>query len=328
MEKPRYRFVWNPTNISRAAECLMQFYLISVEKKKPATTADMASGRFIHNAMSRFYVEDNGIRRPKYRSAEAFANAMKAQWVFAARNPGFRNRIEWKSREEPYWLGEHIWKVCRAAYDRYASEGPPEYSEYPIKFRLDGRTYNVRLDEIRKGLDGPVIRDLKSGRRKPGRMSLNYDPQFTLYSLAVACECFRKPEFAESIGVDPEEAKRWGGREVFIPDSFELQYYHMIDDEIIPVKKRSDMHYYEITGMIDNWEERINSGLVYPERGYKCDKCVVREPCDQRFLSMDTPARSHVQLDFFRNVPFLRKPERKKGKQMGLFSRTAKSRKA
>ncbi|MCL6500585.1 MAG: PD-(D/E)XK nuclease family protein, partial [Candidatus Pacearchaeota archaeon] len=180
--------IWNPTKLDKASDCRLMYHLIYVQKVPEILTGPMAVGIRIHEDMEKhFWVRDKqtGLLRPRYKSAEAFANASKAKFDYVARRGTLRGKqIEWKDDKEKYILANDVWDICYKVYETIVNDGPPIAAEYPIEpFQIDGRWFNGRIDEIRidKTTGLPLIRDFKTGSRRPGEMKRKYDPQATIY---------------------------------------------------------------------------------------------------------------------------------------------------
>lgn len=298
--------IWTPTKIDQATFCLMQFYLINIKKIKPKTSGRMALGVFLHRAMEKFYTERKGVVCPKFKSPESFANAMGAMWArFVVGTGKIKGQeISWSSKEEPWILREDLKKICSKVYERYASEHPPIYTEIVFDFELDKRRFRGRIDEIRKKEGYAVIRDLKSGSRKPGKMKLDYDQQFTVYFLAVGCLCREDQEFAESIGISKEDAERFAGNPDYLNDKIRGEYYFMREDQIFDMR-RDNLKYFDFCRMINGLEKQIFKGDIYPERGRLCDYCSVHEECDKRSAGIlySPEKKLETQLRFFSQIP-------------------------
>ncbi len=310
--------VWTPTKIDQATYCLLQWYLINVEKVKVRTTGSMALGIFMHRRMEKFFKQDG---KPLRKSPEAFANSCVGWWTRHVISSGkIRGEdIHWRDEKEPWVLREVIRKICIPIYKRRLEEGCPLYTEFNIPdFKFEGRIYRGKIDEIRPGKTGPIIRDYKTGRRRPGKMKLNYDPQFTLYLLAVSCLCYNDENFANSIGISKED-------DIESPldffDKIGLEYYLMREDELYTLK-RNRVIYEDFCRMIDGLEEDIENDNFSPQRGRLCDYCSVKEECDGRTGKTFVRVTKPIQLRIFDPIPYKQKPKPgRKVEQNKLFSR-------
>jgi len=180
--------------------------------------------------------------------------------------------------------------------ERLSKEPAPIYIEYKIPvFEVQGHFFNGRIDSI---LYGPKIRDIKSGHRTPGDMKLKYDPQFTLYALALGCLCNQNKEFAKSIGVSEEEAKQWGGNPIYLSDKIGLEYLLTMKDEIYEMK-RDDIKFYDFMEMISGMERQFELGNVFPERGRLCDHCEINKECDKVTKKLGGRAVTDPQIKIF-----------------------------
>lgn len=317
--------VWTPTKIDQATYCLLQWYLINIEKVKARTTGSMALGIFMHKRMENFFKKDG---KPIRKSAEAFANSCAGWWTRYVINSGKirGEQIHWKDKNEPWILREIIKKMCGAIYERRIQEPLPLYTEFSIpEFEFEGRRFRGKIDEIRFGKisenkEGPIIRDYKTGRRKPGKMKLNYDPQFTLYLLAISCLCYNDKKFAESIGISEMDSIE-SPLDFF--DKIGLEYYLMREDKLYQLKRNKAI-YEDFCRMIEGLEEEIENDNFSPQRGRLCDYCSVNEECDARTGKTIIRVKKPVQLRIFDRVPWQRKrPKEKRNnfKQGRLFKK-------
>ncbi|MGB9707844.1 MAG: PD-(D/E)XK nuclease family protein [Candidatus Pacearchaeota archaeon] len=307
--KPKY--VWNPTNIDEATYCPYKYFLIHFMGIQKPVTGDMAKGIIMHKAAEYLYKKDKQTKlyQIRFRSAEDFANVIAGKkneegrgrkggwWNFIVANGTIQGKqIKWKNEAEPWIIREEIWQMCYKMYERLSKEPAPIHIEYKIPiFEINGHFFNGRIDSI---LYGPKIRDIKSGHRVPGDMKLKYDPQFTLYALALGCLCNKDKEFAKSIGVSEEEAKQWGGNPIYLSDKIALEYLLIMKDEIYPMK-RNDINFYDFMEMIKGMEQQFESGNVFPERGRLCDHCEISQKCDELTKKLSGRTAREYQIKLF-----------------------------
>ena len=309
--QPKPKYIWNPTNIDEATYCPYKYFLIHFLKVQKPVTGDMAKGIIMHKAAEHLYKRDKetGLYVIRYHSAEDFANAIAGKkkeeghgrsggwWNFKVAQGTIQGKpIRWKNDAEPWVIREEIWHMCYKMDERLSKEPAPIYIEYKIPvFEVQGHFFNGRIDSI---LYGPKIRDIKSGHRTPGDMKLKYDPQFTLYALALGCLCNQNKEFAKSIGVSEEEAKQWGGNPIYLSDKIGLEYLLTMKDEIYEMK-RDDIKFYDFMEMISGMERQFELGNVFPERGRLCDHCEINKECDKVTKKLGGRAVTDPQIKIF-----------------------------
>jgi hypothetical protein len=297
-----YDHKWSASKILVTSDCMMNYYIIYEMKLKPLMNGPMAAGRHIHRKKEKFYIQDkSGLVRPRYKSAETFASAAGREFIRAVTRGGMKDQVKWRDKKEMFIMKSYVEKICKGVYDRFEDEGPPVYVELPFKYVRDRRLFTGFIDEVRKG---PVIRDYKSGKKRPKEMTRIYNPQFTLYVVSLGFKCMEDPAFAESLGISPEEAMSWRDDPDFMFKHTDLEYHHMHDDEIIPLE-RGSMQYEELLKTLKGWEKRIDSGEIYAERGEKCNWCDTKDVCDLILSPRDPSRRMPVQRDLFRELDFL-----------------------
>ncbi len=100
--------------------------------------------------------------------------------------------------------------------------------------------------------------------------------------------------------------------------------------KVINETKRTNEHFLEIIKMLDGAEKIIQSGMVYAERGRKCDDCNVNISCQEKLkeINKEFPADKKGQLMFSYAIPYYMKSiqtEEQKIKQEKLFKEPKKT---
>lgn len=289
---------WSATRFETFQFCPKLYYYQYVAKERIPMNYPMALGLKLHKHAERFRRPDGRVR---YKSADAYANAFKANWKRFVINTGkIQGReIRLSSPDEPWQLMHIGMNICKTFYEKYSKEEPPLFVEVPFDFFLDGHHYVGRMDEIRHG---GVIRDHKSGKHLPGQMELEYDPQFTLYVIAFGSLCHGDPNFAGICGINPEDAARWAGNPDFASNRITMEYHYMRTGEVFTTK-RTNAHYAEFHDTVDDFEERISRGVFTPNRGRdNCDYCLANEYCNADTKTLYLPPEQKPQLALF-DVP-------------------------
>lgn len=329
-----YNITWNKTNIEHAMTCTMQFYLLDIEKIKTPTIGPFVMGIFVHHILDKLFFNEK--KEPKYKSPESFANAVAGKrnergrlkggmWIHSIKDNKYRGKlIEWQSREEPFILRERLWKLCHISYPTIVKYGPPLHSELSFNFEIDGKHFNGRIDQLRKINNRPHIWDFKTGLSIPGDMMRSYDPQFTLYSLAIGVNCYKNREFARSIGITDEEAEKFPEDPGIIARNMALEYFLLEYNEIIRVK-RDNIQYNLFLDMVDSKERQINSGNISVEIGRHCDRCLARRECDKRTGGRIAEVYHSFQPDLFSYIPKILEQPKEKPKIKQITLRFPKS---
>jgi len=289
-------FVWTASKIDDATFCPRFFYYAHILKIPLPTTGAMALGIFMHRAMSKWFWDDRG--RLRYKTAESFTNICKARWKkFVIGTGKIRGKeIAWLDEDEPWRIANYgLPLICRNVYDVCSQEEIPLFRESRFDFELDGRRYAGIIDAIIRRDNKIIVRDYKSGRRKPGQMKLDFDPQFTLYFLAVASLCHGDKRFAEALKVDDETRKKWAGNPEYLPEMIEGEYFLMREKEILPMT-REDYHYYDFCNMLEGLEKMIEDEEFEPHRGRLCDYCGAKERCREDTLNLQGKRSKQVLI--------------------------------
>jgi len=106
-----------------------------------------------------------------------------------------------------------------------------------------------------------------------------------------------------------------------------------IPPKIIYKTTRTNEHFFEIIKMLDGVEGIIKSGMIYAERGRKCDDCNVNLACQEKLkeIGKGFSEDKKGQLMFSYSIPYYMRPiqnEKQKIKQERLFKEPKKTFKA
>jgi len=236
----------------------------------------------------------------KYSNAEEFAKHVRGKWFQLVIGSEKSNKpIDWEFENQKFVIGNSMTGICVPLFDELVKEGRPLYSEVPFEFVLGNRKFIGKIDEIRIREEKLILRDYKSGSPWIGDMKLNHDPQMTFYNVGICSKAYVDENFAKSIGLLEERAS-FMGHPIFISDKIHPEFFMVeapyrrkkaIEEgnknlpEIIHKTSRRDEHFYELIKMIDGAEKNMRNGIVYPERGRKCDYCSMKKPCEDKLGS-------------------------------------------
>ncbi len=216
---------WSPTSLDDFFRCPRGWFLERSERKH-ITTPALAKGIFCHSKIEELKL-NNLRKRTRYKSAEAFGNVIKNDWL---RFPGKTNKIRgdaiiWESDEQKYIIGSEINKIGLKHYP-FLTEEPAailfqksvliyeakEHERYTIskrfKYIFKGRAFSGEIDEIRPN---HRVRDYKTGIWKFIEKNLEFSFQPTYYLLTFCILCNKEDEFREMMGIKRKEAKYWAG---------------------------------------------------------------------------------------------------------------------
>ena len=310
------------SKLDDANYCLMRYYLRWIERAAHPNPPYFFKGDFFHditeNFWSRLGSKDEITRKKgkvvsekKYSSAEEFADYAHRQWMHKviqnknSKDP--KRKVDWERHGQEFLMGKQARDISYHVFDHLIELGKPLYQEIKFDFVIGHRRFKGRIDAIRT-IDGKVIiDDFKSGRPWIGQMKISHDPQMSMYNVGLAALCFNDENFAASLGLN-------GRRQQFKEDPTYLveevenrfimleapAYWANVKSKekieevpfIHPTNRKKE-HFYEILKMLDGVEKSIKQGIIYPERGRKCDSCVMKKPCEAR---LEESILGHPQL--------------------------------
>jgi len=307
--------IWSATRIDVANYCRMRYYLVYIKGEQRLNLSAYEKGSLLHNLIEKFWIEKNGIKVPRYASAEEFTKKAQGKWVGRFKGAEKTGRkIEWRVEDEKWMIKNVLPDICIPLYNYLVSEGPPLYTELPFRFSfLQGNSRKIfrgKIDEVRTRDGEVIIRDYKSGNPWIGDMKVEHDPQMTIYNVGLCALCYASLDFARTLGLE-EEAKKFMGHPVYISDKIHPEFFmieafryveHKIPPQVIHKTSRKDEHFLELIRMINGTINAVQKGNIYPERGRKCDSCDVKYACAKRVeLARNTQAQDldgQLMFDF------------------------------
>ena len=179
-----------------------------------------------------------------------------------------------------------------------------------------GKIFRGKIDEIRIKDGKVIIRDYKSGRPYMGEMKLDFDPQLTIYNVAVNKMASKDEEFARKLGLETQRENSKESHLYANPDFQEEFFMVEAPARLIEWKnqgkkttlktihptKRTDNHFLEVINMINSVSDRIKNGNVVAERGRKCDFCDVKHACKKKLddagIGFMSDREGEFHLDF------------------------------
>lgn len=330
------------SKLDDANYCLMRYYLRWIEQAPHPNPPFFFKGRFFHNLMESFWdrlgtPEEVTMSRNKreknrkrYSSNDEFAEYVRRQWIHEviqnrnSKAPG--SKVDWDFEGQEFVMAEQMKKMAYYFFNPLVELGRPLYQEKKFEFVIGHRRFRGRIDAIRL-IDGRiVIEDYKSGGPWIGQMKVNHDPQMTMYNVGLAAICFQDENFAESLGLK-ERRHEFANDPTYLVEEIENRFimveapafWTRTDDKkkiervpLIHKTKRKKEHFYEILTMLDGVEKSIEHGIIYPERGRKCDSCVMKRACEEKLkdAGRETPSiKGQVIFDFA--APIFVMPPRK-----------------
>ncbi|HLC77944.1 MAG TPA: PD-(D/E)XK nuclease family protein [Candidatus Nanoarchaeia archaeon] len=312
---------WSPTRIDYANYCKMRYWLRYVDKKDALRLSAYVKGGLLHTSIEKFWnklgTEEQAAKkssRKKYSNRDEFSKYVRGKWmslVIGSKNAEFP--IMWSYESEPYVVEKQLDGICKGLYDYLSEVGRPLFAEMPFEFSLLGERFRGRIDEIRREDSKVFVRDFKSGNPWVGPMKEKYDLQLTLYNAAICSLARCDADFARKLGLE-DKRHMYMGNPMYVDPDIGVEFFMIealgTNKKVIHQSSRTDGHFLELVRMIDGINITLNQGVVYPERGRKCDPCDMRHVCGGLIKRTREDAafdeKGQGSLDFA--VPLYRKP--------------------
>ncbi|MEM3113150.1 MAG: PD-(D/E)XK nuclease family protein [Candidatus Pacearchaeota archaeon] len=227
--------------------------------------------------------------------------------------------IAWRDENHPWEIRNQIGEIAEQLFDILIDEGKPFDTELAFDFvlrnlyfaenpkNLFNLWFSGRIDEVRLRDGKVVIRDYKSGNPFIDQMKVKHDLQLTLYNAGLCSLVIKDDNLAEKLGLLEKRENYMGrrkdymGNPIFIDNEFEEEFF-MIEAPFVAKKMleknpdvrptnlpkilhksvRRNEHFFELMRMIKGTEESVNSGIIYAERGRKCDLCSFKYSCEKK----------------------------------------------
>ena len=295
---------WSPTRFEVTELCPVKYYFQYIKKMR-VTTPRLALGSYLHKRKEKLFKGKPGQLELRFKSAESFANAATGFWKHsvAKTNEIDGQKVLWEFENQKWVFLSEIEELCIKTYNKCSSEESPLFIELPIKFKLNGQHFYVKIDEIRKGC---TIRDYKTGFSLPEEFRLKHFSQFTFYALAFCCYAYIDEDFAKICGISEEDKKSFGGNPLYISEKINLEYYNVKEEITLPATHRSNKDYYELVHAIEILENRIHNleSNLYPYYSNHCKYCQYKKPCDEKYKKGEFYGENYdQQLELIEIIP-------------------------
>lgn len=322
---------WCASDLHAANYCGMRWYLEEEKRIQTDRISAFAKGDVVHRLIETFWDwKENRIgtdKKYREKTREQFVLWAENSWMRQIKSDEFamkddekskKRQIVWKDEHEKWVMLHQIGALAGPIYEMMMAKGqgilPSEYSydftlthDNSLEMRFNGKIDEVYLDENGR----PVVRDYKTGRMKTGEMKLGWDPQPTMYCLALSVLAHRNRKFARIVGLE-DEAPHLLQPEHFLSRNITFEYCLLEDismDKLEERKKynqgvdsvkkklfegqkgnihaeisiarthREDKHYFAMLDEIIKLEEALANRTIRYERGEKCDYCPIRNQC-------------------------------------------------
>ena len=295
-------FYWSATKINVANYCTMRYFLRYVRGVEPLRLSAYVKGLMLHNIIENFWrrlgSEDEAkstskkFKDKKYFDEDSFVKYVEGRWKrTVVSDKESKKKISWKYKDESWIILDNLRKISKPLYHNLMEQGPPLFAELGFDFEVNRKRFKGRIDEVRVEDGKIILRDYKSGWPRVGEMKLKHDPQLTLYNVGLVSLCKQDKKIAQKLGLEGKIEELMDGA-VFVSPNIEEQFFMIEALSLDPAKvkiipnainktKRTDNHFFELLKMIDGTQESVNKGIVYPERGKKCDFCDLKYACDK-----------------------------------------------
>jgi len=264
------RFPWSASRLKKMLLCPRQFRFAYVDRLPTVTTAPLAFGRAVHEAVRYAHEEQMmGGTLPPIRSLlewfdELWTVAQEEEVLFRPSHP---------TSYAYQTMGHEALRVFHALNGNAA---PPLAVELPFEVEVRGRNAQGeeemfllrgivdRVDEVvtARGESALVVVDYKSGSRKPKPEEAQGDVQLTLYSLALR----------QMLGIRVERVE-----------------FHLLRDGQVLASERHNAALDHLTHeLLPYASETMVKGEFKPCPGYWCRWCDFQEPCYQEGFLLET----------------------------------------
>ena len=313
------------SKLDDANYCKMRYYLRWIEKAEHPNPPFFFKGAFFHGLVEHFWDKlgnSSEVRRnikgkitseKKYASADEFADYVKGQWMRGIiqnkHSADPKRKVDWDYSGQEYVMANEARNISYHLFSHLVELGKPLYQEVSFDFVIGHRRFKGRIDGIRNDGGKIKVEDYKTGQPCMGQMKVEHDPQMSLYNVGIAALCFRDEGFAKSLGLG-DRRMNFVENPTYLVEEIENQfimleapsYWARAADkkkiETVPFihpTHRKTAHFYEVLKMLEGVEKSIKHGIIYPERGRKCDACVMKKPCAARLEDAVTDVPSNIR---------------------------------
>jgi len=265
------RFPWSASRLKKMLLCPRQFRFAYIDRLPTVTTAPLAFGRAVHEAVRWAHEEQMiaGTLPPVRDLVERFDE----MWAVALEREEVLFRPSHPSTEKYQTMGH---EALRVFYALNSDAPTPLAVELPFEVEVQGRnrqgekeTFLLRgiidrVDEVmtETGEGTLVVVDYKSGSRKPKPEEAQHDVQLTLYALALR----------QMTGMSVEQVE-----------------FHLLRDGQVLVSQRDEVALEHLTHeLLPYAAKTLVSGEFKPCPGYWCRWCDFQEPCRQEGIQIET----------------------------------------
>ena len=268
--KDEARFPWSASRLKKMLLCPRQFRFAYIDRLPTVTTAPLAFGRAVHEAVRYAHEEQMiGGTLPPVRSLlewfdELWTVALEEEVLFRPSHP------------TSYAYGTLGHQALRVFHALNGNAAPPLAVELPFEVEVHGRSVQGeeemfllrgivdRVDEVvtASGEAALVVVDYKSGSRKPKPEETHNDVQLTLYALALR----------QMLGMRVERVE-----------------FHLLRDGQVLASERDGAALDHLTHeLLPYASETMVKGEFKPCPGYWCRWCDFQEPCYQEGFLLET----------------------------------------
>lgn len=254
-------FPWSASRLKKLLLCPRQFRFAYLDRLPTVTTAPLAFGRAVHEAVRVGHEEQmaGGNLPPVHemlaRFDDLWSKALEGDVLFRPSHP----------QPERYRTMGH--EALRVFHALNAEDAPPLAVELPFEVEVQGdeetfllRGIIDRVDETASasGEATLVVVDYKSGSRKPKPDEAQSDLQLTLYALALR----------QMLDLPVERVE-----------------FHLLRDGLVMASERDEAALAHLRGEVLPYASQMLQGGQFKAcPGYWCRWCDFQEPCRQEGL--------------------------------------------
>ena len=310
---------WSPTRLDTAELCMKFYWLKYIKHVKYPINSSMVRGKLLHYEIENFWKKDEetGLLVPKY-SYSGFIGRTIGDWKrFYAKGKeiggGKMDEVEWDYDGQQWDKKYHgeIAEMAGRVYSRYLQEEPRIKSEVELHAEFEGLRIMAIIDELRKNL---VVRDHKSGYKKPTEKYLENNIQMTDYLLClfIALSDIRSPisrevypdyfsiplnEFLDRASIEIHHVPRSSTFPKFDKESGTWDFPKKpAQTEIYPAN-RNIQSINDLVLQLQAKERQIREREFIPRKGRHCGDCLARNICNDY-----SPEEEHNE-ELRRNMP-------------------------
>lgn len=281
---------WSKTKLEDAVACMRRLFYVYCEGVPRKMTVPLAAGMFVHNGCKRF--SDPEQERPRFTSAAAYAGRRVGVWKqFVAKPKEYAHRpLSEEVEGERYMAVETtIRPSSERFYEMFVDREKPLAVERRFLVRIGDFIIDGAFDAIDKGLcyidykTSALKKEEREGHVivKPLRdHELHHDYQFTIYSAVLPLLAAHDTPLAERLCLTEGERKTLKSDPLRLMEAVVGKRVDLTRGTPHDIR-RTPHDLIELLNTIEACAIRAEQGDFSHSRGYHCNRCLVKEKCDE-----------------------------------------------